>query len=161
MGSKTPAAVGERISKGERYRFGAAAPFSTKTVIPARESGRFGFHAESGRDFRTVLDPFCRKAIPMHRLNCFSGALRALASLLVCWHVCLHGKTWLPSVFFFFFFFNLTSRRWTSSLPSCLWSLRIFPSLPGSRLTIFYRDGSSALLQLVNQRLNFSRLAKR
>ena len=25
----------------------------------------------------------------------------------------------------------------TSSLPSCLWSLRISPSLPGSRLTIF------------------------
>ena len=39
--------------------------------------------------------------------------------------------------FFFFFFFNLTYSRWTSSLPSCLWSLRIFPSLPGSRLTIF------------------------
>ena len=32
-----------------------------------------------------------------------------------------------------------------------LWSLRIFPSLPGSRLTFFYRDASSALLQLVNQ----------
>ena len=29
--------------------------------------------------------------------------------------------------------------------------LRIFPSLPGSRLTIFYRDASSALLRLVNQ----------
>ena len=25
------------------------------------------------------------------------------------------------------------------------------PSLPGSRLTIFYRDASSAILQLVNQ----------
>ena len=37
----------------------------------------------------------------------------------------------------FFFFFNLTYSRWTSSLPSCLWSQRIFPSLPGSRLTIF------------------------
>ena len=49
----------------------------------------------------------------------------------------------------------LTYGRWTSSLPSCLWSLRIFPSLPGSRLTIFYRDVSSALLQLVNQWLNF------
>ena len=33
---------------------------------------------------------------------------------------------------------------------------RIFPSLPGSRLTIFYRDASSALLQLVNQWLNFT-----
>ena len=38
----------------------------------------------------------------------------------------------------FFFFFNLTYSRWTSSLPSCLWSQGIFPSLPGSRLTIFF-----------------------
>ena len=60
------------------------------------------------------------------------------------------------SFFSFSFFFNLTYSRWTSSLPSCLWSLRIFPSLPGSRLTIFYRDASSALLQLVNQWLNFT-----
>ena len=37
--------------------------------------------------------------------------------------------------FFFFFFLNLTYSRWTSSLPSCLWSQRIFPSLPGSRLS--------------------------
>ena len=54
-------------------------------------------------------------------------------------------------ILFYLFFFNLTYSRWTSSLPSCLWSLRIFSSLPGSRLTIFYRDASSALLQLVNQ----------
>ena len=39
--------------------------------------------------------------------------------------------------FLLFFFFHLTYSRWTSSLPSCLWSQRIFPSLPGSRLTIF------------------------
>ena len=59
--------------------------------------------------------------------------------------------------FLFFFFFHLTYSRWTSSLPSCLWSQRIFPSLPRSRLTIFYRDASSALLlQLVNQWLNFT-----
>ena len=58
--------------------------------------------------------------------------------------------------FFFLFFFHLTYSRWTSSLPSCLWSQRIFPSLPGSRLTIFYRDASSALLQLVNQWLSFT-----
>ena len=51
-----------------------------------------------------------------------------------------------------------TYSRWTSSLPSCLWSLRIFPSLPGLRLTVFYRDASSALLQLVNQWLNFTLL---
>ena len=57
--------------------------------------------------------------------------------------------TYIP--FLFFFFLNLTYSRWTSSLPSCLWTLRIFPSLPGSRLTIFYRDASSALLHFVNQ----------
>ena len=55
----------------------------------------------------------------------------------------------------YIYFFNLTYSQWTS-LPSCLWSLRIFPSLPGSRLTIFYRDASSAILQLVNQWLNFT-----
>ena len=53
------------------------------------------------------------------------------------------------------YYFSLTYSRWTS-LPSFLWSLRIVPSLPGSRLTIFYRDASSALLQLVNQWLNFT-----
>ena len=58
--------------------------------------------------------------------------------------------------FFFLSFFDLTYSRLTSSLPSCLWSERIFPSLPGSRLTIFYRGASSALLQLVNQWLSFT-----
>ena len=55
-----------------------------------------------------------------------------------------------------FFFLNLTYSGWISLLPSCLWSLRIFPSLPGSRLTIFKRDASSAILQLVNQWLYFT-----
>ena len=63
---------------------------------------------------------------------------------------CVGGSTWRATSFFY-----LTYIRRTSSLPSCLWSLTIFPSLPGSRLTIFYRDASSALLQLVNQWLNF------
>ena len=67
-----------------------------------------------------------------------------------------HKDTSLHTFFSFSFFFNLAYSRWTSSLPSCLWSLRIFPSLPGSRLTIFYRDASSAILQLVNQWLNFT-----
>ena len=43
----------------------------------------------------------------------------------------------LSFLFFLFFFFHLTYSRWTSSLPSCLWSQKIFPSFPGSRLTIF------------------------
>ena len=46
------------------------------------------------------------------------------------------GRIW-GILSFFFFFFHLTYSRWTSSLPSCLWSQRIFPSLPGSRLTFF------------------------
>ena len=44
----------------------------------------------------------------------------------------------------------------TVILLSCLWSRRIFPSPPGSRLTIFYRSASSALLQFVNHWLNFT-----
>ena len=32
------------------------------------------------------------------------------------------------------------------TLPSFLWLLRIFPSLPGSRLTNLYHDASSALV---------------
>ena len=50
--------------------------------------------------------------------------------------MCVRVCVFFP-FFFFFFFFHLTYSRWTSSLLSCLWSLRIFPSLPGSRLTIF------------------------
>ena len=72
---------------------------------------------------------------------------------VVCWLPEFHGFKLAPLSFFFL---NLTYSRWTSSLPSCLWSLGIFPSLPGSRLTIFYRDASSALLQLVHQWLNFT-----
>ena len=37
---------------------------------------------------------------------------------------------------FYFILISLNSRR-TSSLPSCLWSQMIFPSLPGSRLYNF------------------------
>ena len=44
----------------------------------------------------------------------------------------------------------------TATLLSCLWSRRIFLSLPAFLLMIFYRDASSALLQLVTQWLNFT-----
>ena len=56
--------------------------------------------------------------------------------------------------FFIFFFINLTTySRWTSSLPSCLWSLRIFPSLsPVHALRFFI---AMQVQQLVNQWLNF------
>ena len=59
-------------------------------------------------------------------LDCQSHLLQHCHPVNTCGHF-----------FFFFFFFNLTYSRWTSSLPSCLLSQRIFPSLPGSRLTIF------------------------
>ena len=42
-----------------------------------------------------------------------------------------------PQEHTYIYIFHLTYNRLTSSLPSCLWSQRIFPSLPGSRLTIF------------------------
>ena len=60
---------------------------------------------------------------PFHRATASSG------------HTCFKRSNY--PFFFSFFFFHLTYSRWTSSLPSCLWSQRIFPSLPGSRLTIF------------------------
>ena len=47
MGTKPPAAVGERISKDGRHDLGAASPLSTTTS--SRESGRVGLHAETGR----------------------------------------------------------------------------------------------------------------
>ena len=60
------------------------------------------------------------------------------------------------SVHYLFIYFNLTYSRWISSLPFWLWSLRVFPFLPGSRLTSFYRDANIAILQLVNKWLNFT-----
>ena len=68
----------------------------------------------------------------------------------------VHCQTWPNHFMYLFYFLNLIYSRWASTLQSCLWSSRIFPSLPGSRLTIFCRDASSALLQLVNQWLNFT-----
>ena len=50
------------------------------------------------------------------------------------------------STLFFSFFFHLTYSRWASSLPPCLWSQRIFPSLPGSRLTFFLSRCKSSTL---------------
>ena len=44
----------------------------------------------------------------------------------------------------------------TARLQSCLWTLRVFPSLPGSRLMNCYRDASSTFLQLVNKLLIFT-----
>ena len=58
--------------------------------------------------------------------------------------------------FFFFFFLNLTYSRWTSSLPSCLWGHEGSSHLsPVHAFRFFYRDASSAIVQLVNQWLDF------
>ena len=43
----------------------------------------------------------------------------------------------MSSVFYVLPFIFRTYSRWTSPLPSYPWSLKIFLSLPGSRLTIF------------------------
>ena len=71
--------------------------------------------------------------------------------LYICLYFGVVVETALSYLFMYF-----TYSRWTSSLPSCLWPLRIFPSLPGSHLTISYRDANSAILQLVNKWLNFT-----
>ena len=55
--------------------------------------------------------------------------------LFACFYTVQHFL-W-RTIFFFFFFISLIADGPHSSLPSCLWSQRIFPSLPGSRLTIF------------------------
>ena len=45
----------------------------------------------------------------------------------------------------------------TATLPSCLWSLRVFPSFHGSRLEILYRDASSATITIfLNSSTNFT-----
>ena len=62
----------------------------------------------------------------------------------VCIYVCIVSTYCICSVCIYVqyvcMFLNLSYSRWTSLLPSCLWSVRIFSPLPGSRLTIFYRD---------------------
>ena len=83
------------------HRFGRGIAALDHDVIPARESGRFGLHAETGGvGVWAGFNPASRKAIPTHRVYCCSGALRALANLGVCGPACLYGKTWLPSAMF-------------------------------------------------------------
>ena len=66
------------------------------------------------------------------------GSSEVPRNLLTRWDVSMIPVNGIfLSFFLLFFFFHLTYSRWTSSLPSCLWSQRIFPFLPGSRLTIF------------------------
>ena len=91
-----------------------------------------------------------------HRTLWFCSQIERASVMDLLLYAGTSGQLNLWSHFFLLLFFNLTYSRWTLPLPSCLWSLRIFPSHPGSRLTFFYRDANSALLQLANQWLNFT-----
>ena len=124
--------------------------------IPKPFSG--GFHQHFSRLFRRqqVVDLLSCVVAGWQTERRYEDAILLLQLLVRRDQVTLGTAYGIPARVDFFFFFNLTYSRWTSLLPSCLWSQRIFPSLPGSRLTIFYRDASSALLQLVNQWLNFT-----
>ena len=67
-----------------------------------------------------------------------------------------HKQLWSPDFSFFLFFFHLTYSRWTSYYhPACGHKGSSHLS-PVHALRFFYRDASSALLQLVNQWLNFT-----
>ena len=52
---------------------------------------------------------------------------------------------------FSLFFFNLTYSRWTSSLLSCLWSQRIFPSLPNTKPLHGMKPGSPMVVTMGQQ----------
>ena len=63
-GSKPPAAVGERISNGERHDFGAAAPFSTKASSLQGGAGGSAFTPKLVRAHRVGIDPVDRNQPP-------------------------------------------------------------------------------------------------
>ena len=106
--------------------------------------------------FADILTGQQRRIFSKQRMKIFMQFLTAIKYFEIYISYQVLFMLFLLAIFLFFHFFYLTYSPWISPLPSCLWSLRIFPSLPGSRLTIFYRDASSALLQLVNQWLNFT-----
>ena len=80
VGTKPPAAVGERISKDGRHDLGAVAPPRSK-CLSCKGDREVRLHAESDRGLRSILNLVLGStAIPTHRLYCCSGALRALLS---------------------------------------------------------------------------------
>ena len=93
--------------------------------------------------FRHTIIPIdVRRGVAIHRRTQYHISRNRAVLLVVCSVLIFSLRIralLLFCSFLFFFFFNLTYSRWTSSLPSCMWSQRIFRSLPGSRLTIFYR----------------------
>ena len=98
VGSKPPAAVGEPTSKGKGHDLSVAALLSTRELSQKQGSAGGPMQSSPKLAERFGFDPVRRNVIPMHRLNCLSGAHRALVSHLVCLNICLHGRTWLPSV---------------------------------------------------------------
>ena len=76
---------------------------------------------------------------PGRHLRCdpYRESLGSLRAYYYNPHILTISQPYCSFFLFFIFLFHLTYSRRTSSLPSCLWSQRIFPSLPGSRLTIF------------------------
>ena len=107
-------------------RLGRRSAVLDQNVFPARKMRRFVFCAESDRGLRSILNLlFSSTAIPTHRLYCCSGAPRAILSLSVCGLVCLHGKTWLPSIMlqacqtlfqYFRLFFEMTHHQLNLSI---------------------------------------------
>ena len=59
---------------------------------------------------------------------------------------------------YIYLFIPLTYSRWAPILPTCLWALRIFPSLPGSLAPYHFLSLCKfrSLLQLVNQWTTFT-----
>ena len=142
-------------------RDGTAEPVSGNRTL-RRERGQGNFHFFYSADHEHGWQPY-----PVDSISAMCDDHTCLNHIISCRIECTNNsctrhqkntsvKCTQYTVHFFFLFFNLTYSRWTSSLPSCLWSLRISPSLPGSRLIFFYRDASSAILQLVNQWLDFT-----
>ena len=101
---------------------------------------------------RHMIKPIALLYYPTYyQANCYIILCDILSSQLLCYtkrHIIkpiailyyatyYQANCYIVLFLFFIFLFHLTYSRWSSSLPSCLWSQKIFPSLPGSRLTIF------------------------
>ena len=103
----------------------------------------------------------CLQSVPLFasiRTHCWaSGPLKQHFLFLFSAKVLLRMYD-LPSLFCFFHHHSspMGPINELQRCPSRVWSQGIYPSLPGSRLRIFYRDADSELLHLGNQWLNFS-----
>ena len=121
---------------------------TTMSTCPSRSTGAYAMHGAASGKY--TLELYDRSSAPLE-LNTWMLRAEVLEILLygcatwssrTCHNDTLRRDkhrflTCYIFFFLFFFVFHLTYSRWTSSLPSCLWSQRIFPSLSGSRLTMF------------------------